>query len=139
MCIRDRVEIQQRFRLAAIKIRDAAHTLQAAFKDAHEIYKTASVEYPTEVVMKGQPVLRRCAGLAQVWDAQWVDTSQPSKRDYAVGMIWDWDRSLIAEDDAVSVQRLHQEAWLRQLSASEEEQRRQRMVASHAREPHLLR
>jgi hypothetical protein len=137
--VREQTEIQQRFRAAVIKIRDAASALQAASQEAFQIRCTAGAEYRADVAMEGQPDIRTAAGLPQItWDSSWIDHGQTTQRDNIIGLIWDFDRSLVDASDPVSLQRLNSENNLRELIAESERKQRAREAASHAIEPHPL-
>jgi hypothetical protein len=121
------VTVQEQYRAVVRRIVDAANALATASEEARTLYNAAHSEYPTDELSDGQAIVLRHAGLAQVWDASWVNAgSNPTKRDFLIGQIWDWDRSLVDASDPTAKYKVHQEnhrkQWHRQLE--EERQRR---------------
>jgi hypothetical protein len=99
---------------------------------------SASVEFPRDEECEGQGLVNRSAGLAEIWDPAWISYEQGSRRDLVVGMIWEWDRTLVPANDPVSVQKVNWEQWHRGLIAENERMRQVREISSHATEPHPL-
>jgi hypothetical protein len=118
---------QEQYRSSAVRVLNAANELAAASEEARTLYNQAYSEYPQDEFSENQAIVRRYCGLAPIWDAGWVNSGNPTRRDFIVGQVWEWDRSLVDPTDPTAQYKAHQENHRRQQAEEFEAERRKRM------------
>jgi hypothetical protein len=129
-------EMQGKYNAVCLRLLEAANALAAASAEARSIYEECGAAYPNDALMNSQAPVLRFAGLSPVWDYEWVNYGNPTKRDYLAGQVWDYNRNLVHPSDPAAMQKLHQEnhhkQWTAELEAERLHRNTQRAVEKAA-------
>lgn len=115
--------IRKRYAAIAARLLEAVNALAALSAEAKSIYDGAFAAYPKDESLEGQDVVRRYAGLAPIWDEQWISYGNGSRRDVIVNAVWLFDRTLVSASDPVAISNQHQEDFFRQESERQNRER----------------
>ncbi|HEX3745399.1 MAG TPA: hypothetical protein VHW09_15755 [Bryobacteraceae bacterium] len=105
--------LRERYVAIATRMLESANALAALSAEAKSLYDGAHADIPKDEICDGQEVVRRFAGLAPVWDEQWINYGFGSRRDVVVNAVWQFERTLVDAEDPVARNNQHQEDFRR--------------------------
>jgi hypothetical protein len=117
--------LRERYAAVARKMLEAANVLANMTAEAKAIYDGAYAEFPQDETCEGQEMVNRFAGLAPIWDGQWIlyGDDNGCRRDVVVNAIWQFDRALVDPEDRVARFNRHQEQEIRRRAEEIERER----------------